>query len=329
MKIFTIKNHIRFSSEQIILFGLLKEIPNEPLHCYNFKNESRYKNLIDYCRINFTYVDNPNEADILVLPFRYILSSHHKFKNIHDSIFKYLNNLSISLKKPLLCFFNDDYNEIINITSNIILYRTGFYKSTQQKNERALPAFSPDYYRNYFINNKELSIGYCGHRKHGRNKYLSLLDKSKIKTNFILRDVTFKMNQDFWAPEISKKQARIDFFKNIEDNNFIFCYRGAGNFSYRFYEILMMGRIPILINTDCVFPFWDEVSQYNIGLIIDEEDIKENNTQIKEKLLIDLIEDYYLKNKDNLIEIQKNNRLIWENYYSPIGFLKNMRREHI
>jgi hypothetical protein len=100
---------------------------------------------------------------------------------------------------------------------------------------------------------------------------------------------------------------------NMENNIFTFCYRGAGNFSYRFYETLMMGRIPILINTDCVFPFWNEIKTKNIGLILDN-DIN----------FIENIKNYYEKNKNNLIDIQINNRKIWEKYYSPIGFLENI-----
>ena len=55
---------------------------------------------------------------------------------------------------------------------------------------------------------------------------------------------------------------------------FTFCYRGAGNFSYRFYETLMMGRIPILVNTDCVFPFEDKVDINSLGLVLNEKTLK-------------------------------------------------------
>ena len=47
----------------------------------------------------------------------------------------------------------------------------------------------------------------------------------------------------------------INSMKNLRDNCFNVCMRGAGNFSYRLYETMMMGRIPIIINSDQVFPF--------------------------------------------------------------------------
>jgi hypothetical protein len=91
-----------------------------------------------------------------------------------------------------------------------------------------------------------------------------------------------------------------------------------GNFSYRLYETFMMGRIPIFINTDCVLPYWDEIEKHNFGLMINEEDI------ISKKInLIETIKKYYNDNKDSLTDIQKNNRCLWEKYWSPYGFIEN------
>ena len=199
----------------------------------------------------------------------------------------------------------------ISHVNNIKIYRTSLNKSKKQKNEFALPAFSPDYFNNY-MKNPKLSIGYCGHKVHGRDYYLNILLNSKLSTDFILRD-------GFWAPGIDKLQARKDYIKNIEDNIFTFCYRGAGNFSYRFYDVMMMGRVPILIKTDSVYPFEDKYDLNSVGIVLDELDIKNKNLD-----LIEIINQYYEKNKDNLENIQKQNRDIWEKYYSCCGFLENI-----
>jgi len=298
MKIFTLQKHVIFSSEQIILFGLLDKLIKEQPHCYNFNGKSRYDGLINYCKFKFTYVDDCLNTDIIVLPY--------KFKGVNDKIYLYLNNLSQIHNKPLWCFYNDDDDSNYSITSNVTLFRTSFYNLTKLKNERSLIAFSPDYFKGNIIQQPILKIGYCGHILHGRKKYIEMLLKSDIKTDF-------KLRKGFWAPGINKQQARKEYFTNMENNIFTFCYRGAGNFSYRFYETLMMGRIPILINTDCVFPFWNEIKSKNIGLILDD-DIN----------FIENIKKYYEKNKNNLVNIQINNRKLWEKYYSPIGFLENI-----
>tara|TARA_Y100000591_G_C21848390_1_gene710054 strand:+ start:570 stop:1499 length:930 start_codon:yes stop_codon:yes gene_type:complete len=307
IKIYTIKQLVNFSSEQIILFGLLKNYNSlsiEP-HNFNFKNESRYNNVIETCKKLFNYVDNTNDCDIIVFPY--------KFKGINDNNFKILFNISNTIKKPLYIFFNDDYDKpIIPYNKYIKIYRTSFNKSTKLLNEFSLPAFSPDYFENIFLQSPELSIGYCGHKIHGRDHYLNLFLNSDLKTNFILRN-------GFWAPGINKLQARKEYIENIDNNLFTFCYRGAGNFSYRFYDVMMMGRIPILIKTDSVYPFEDKYDLNTIGIVLDELDIKNKNLDI-----VKIIKLYYEKNKDKLENIQKQNRKIWEKYYSCCGFLENI-----
>ena len=307
IKIYTLKNKINFSSEQIILFGLLENYNSltiEP-HNYNFKGETRYNNVIETCNKLFIYVDNIKDCDIIVFPY--------KFQGNNDNNFKILFSLSQNLKKPLYLFFNDDYDKpLLPDNEYLKIYRTSFNKSTKLNNEFSLPAFSPDYFNNNFLENSKLSIGYCGHKIHGRDQYLNLFLNSDIETNFILRN-------GFWAPGIDKLQARKEYIKNIDTNLFTFCYRGAGNFSYRFYDVMMMGRIPILIKTDSVYPFEDKYDLNAIGIVLEESDIKNKNLD-----LINIIKDYYETNKEKLYEIQQQNRKIWEKYYSCCGFLQNV-----
>ena len=178
IKIYTLYNQVNFTSEQIILFGLVDTLPIEPHHFYNHKNESRYKGMIDFCKKNINYVNTPEECDIIVLPY--------KFKNTTDHNYINLNTLSKELNKPLWCFYNDDNDKQFNISSNVILFRTSFYKITKLQNEYSMIAFSPDYFNDKFTNeftndiNIDLSIGYCGHLNNGRGKYLKTLYHSDI-----------------------------------------------------------------------------------------------------------------------------------------------------
>ena len=70
-KIYTLKDKVHFSSEMIILFGLLDTLPNEPQHCYNFKNVSRYGDVVNWCKTNIEYVNDIKIADVVVLPFKF------------------------------------------------------------------------------------------------------------------------------------------------------------------------------------------------------------------------------------------------------------------
>ena len=148
MKIYTDQTQINYSSEQIILFGLLNDLPQEQRHCYNHEGKSRYANLIEFCKRRFEYVNNIQECDVIVLPY--------KFKGAGDKLFKEFNIKSKQYCKPLWCFFNDDYDKPITLDDNITIFRTSFYKRAQLNNEKAMPAFSPDYYKGMILNNRNL-----------------------------------------------------------------------------------------------------------------------------------------------------------------------------
>jgi hypothetical protein len=59
------------------------------------------------------------------------------------------------------------------------------------------------------------------------------------------------------AQPTAKGQLRRQFLNNLTNNAYALCVRGTDNYSWRFYEALSLGRIPIVIDTDCVLP-WEE-----------------------------------------------------------------------
>ena len=51
------------------------------------------------------------------------------------------------------------------------------------------------------------------------------------------------------------------------------CARGRGNFSYRLYETLCSGRIPVFIDTDCVLPFEDVIDWRSLCVWVPEAEV--------------------------------------------------------
>jgi hypothetical protein len=49
-------------------------------------------------------------------------------------------------------------------------------------------------------------------------------------------------------------RMRQEYVQSVFDSDYSLCVRGAGNWSYRFFEALSAGRIPVLIDTDSVLP---------------------------------------------------------------------------
>lgn len=280
MKIYADRSKFQFCSELLILGGLLCEIPEQTP-----ENEGRFDGIKEICNSLFEYVNTPEEADVVVIPYKF-------------------NGTIPDIDKPILAFYNDDDSTTFDLPKNVTLYRTSLYASRKVYNEFALPTVSPDYFRGEYLHNPKLSVGYCGHLGHGRLAYLNMLYESSIKTDFILR-------KGFWAPGVDRLVARKEYFENISNNIFTLCHRGAGNFSYRFYETLMMGRIPVLIDTDCVFPI----------------DIKTTCVYCKPSdNVVNKIHEFY--STQDLLEVQKNNRLIWETKLSPWGWLRTLKNEH-
>ena len=92
------------------------------------------------------------------------------------------------------------------------------------------------------------------------------------------------------------------FNKNLETSEFTFCPRGNGNFSIRFYEALMSGRIPVVLNTDNELPFNKYINWNEVCVVSDNKD----------NLLQDIIQ--FHKNND-LIDIQKKCKKIFKKYF--------------
>jgi hypothetical protein len=218
--------------------------------------------------------------------------------------------------KKLIVFFNDDSDINLNYRNNIIIFRTSFYKSTQRMTEFALPAWSMDYgcFAPKQWNNIP-TIGFCGqvYPLEIRKMALDILEQSKnINCNFIRRN-------NFWGGWIHKgrekttgQQVRQEFLNNIQNSDYILCARGGGNFSYRLYETMMCGRIPVLINTDCVLPFDFLLEWKKLFIIVDQNEIGD---------IANIIIDYHKKmTNTDFIKKQKEMREVWESWLSPTGF---------
>ena len=113
------------------------------------------------------------------------------------------------------------------------------------------------------------SLGY--HWPHNDGIYLRKLAMShlnasrRVETSFIVRDAYFGGNLDL------KGRVRTEYIRNILDSDYVLCVRGNGNFSFRFFETMSLGRTPVLIDTDCVLPF-DFVHDYKSLCVIVPED---------------------------------------------------------
>lgn len=255
-------------------------------------NDSLYTKLYfsGSCFIKQTTLENCNYS---ILPFKF---------NDKDSRIYQICDTAKKYNKKVIAFYTDDNTDNFQLPENLILFRTSVTKNNIKKNERVMPALHPDHFSGFIDCYK--SLGFCGQNTQLRHKIFQALQQTNIKTDFIIR-------QGFWAPEINSKiKARKQYYQNLINNKFALCIRGSGNFSFRFYEALCFGRIPVLIDTDTVLPFSNKIdwSEHIISLKFEE-----------------------IQNLPNLLEQSKHdmqkNRNLWEKYFSIEGYTRNFYKD--
>jgi hypothetical protein len=89
---------------------------------------------------------------------------------------------------------------------------------------------------------------------------MQIMEKDpRIKTDFVGRGSVELQ------PGVGGNQ-RQEFLDNLLRNPYALCVRGADNYSWRLYEALSLGKIPVLIDTGCLLPMEDEIDWDNFIL---------------------------------------------------------------
>ena len=139
-----------------------------------------------------------------------------------------------------------------------------------------------------------------------RRKVLNLLSKSKeIQTNFHIR-------YSSGGQKINSRKYILEFWQNMLTSPYTLCVRGAGNYSARFYESLAMGRIPVLVNTDCILPLDNKINWKQHCVIINGRNVDN---------LAEILTDFHNNLSSNSFnELQKANRELWCSSLTFHGF---------
>ena len=78
------------------------------------------------------------------------------------------------------------------------------------------------------------------------------------------------------------RALRAEYIANMDSCTYAFAPKGDGNFSVRFFEALSLGKIPVVLDTQIVFPF-ENVIQYDDFVIkVSLENIDRIDTEIAE-----------------------------------------------
>lgn len=289
-------NDLKGVTESFFIIPFLKDAHYEQLNkTIPIHNEGIFASLFFNPPENIK-ITNLENCDYVVMPYKFNPQS-----NINDICEK-----AKTCNKQVIAFYNDDDSQSYNLPENLILFRTSTTSTTIQKQERIFPVITPDHTPSNLKLTDELEnkfIGFTGHAVGERQLIVEGFKQSYPFCNFIIRE-------GHWAPGVPRLQARREFYKNLLENQFTLCMRGRGNFSYRFYEALCFGRIPILIDTDIVLPFQNSID-WNKHII------KINSMEISK--IGSIIENSKYSPSDN--------RKLWCEYFSPEGYIQKIHLE--
>lgn len=144
--------------------------------------------------------------------------------------------------------------------------------------------------------------------------------RSDCLTNFLLRDAYFNglRTEAGLGTGSSFASSRAEYIDNLLQSDYTLCVKGDGNYSFRFYESLCVGRLPLFIDTDCVLPFEDEI-EYNELF----PRFALGNAEIVPSQLLKF---HASLSVDEFTERQRRCRDLWEESLSPHGFFSKLCR---
>ncbi len=229
-----------------------------------------------------------------------------------------------------------------------VVYRTSIFADRRTPCERAMAGHADDMLANRHgqvpVSTKQdtPSLGFCGQfgnfwlyllfalKRRGRNIEAMNLRRRIIKTLRGCDRITthFILRGRWWGGAIHKpdlqRRLRQEYLDNMLGTDYTLCVRGGGNYSYRFYETLSAGKIPLFVNTRCVLPFEDRIDWRKHCVIVDEREIDRAG---------EILADFHASvSTDRFQAMQLANRQLWEQWLSPLAFyrraLEEVCREH-
>ncbi|MBI87307.1 MAG: hypothetical protein CMG63_04420 [Candidatus Marinimicrobia bacterium] len=299
-------------------------------------------------------VSNVNIADVLLIPFEinyyfdnnlsYLLKKYNNnCKNLGIQAFGYISG-DFALEFPY--YSNITYFRMGGFKSKLNKNNKGFPAALSDYNKRkfgtekikirswsniptvgfcghATPSASTYFFQTIkiFAENVKRFINdpFCkNYEKYFQSAYhryqiLKNIEKTdKIFSNFIFRE----KYRDGAKTKKHREVSTYEYYDNIINVDYVVCLRGTGNFSIRLYETLMMGRIPIFIDTDCILPFYEHINWEKHILIVSWSD----RFQIP-----DILKEFHdgLGEQD-FKKIQIENRKLWLQKLQPRWILNNL-----
>lgn len=276
---------------------------------------------------------SPEDAQVVVYPHHY-RASEATARVAEDAR---------SRKVPCVFFKSADDATPVRLPYGII-YRDSIIADQITSSERALAAFADDllYEQGGGVELREKReapvVGFCGYVGTKLNRMVYWLSgRGQKARGLVLRHralrslrncrrlyCNFIERSQFWGGALSRfhrdvaKQVEVrrEYLENLFSSDYTLCLRGAGNFSYRFYEVLSAGRIPLFINTACVLPFASQIDWRRHCVWVEELDLERAG---------EILADFHARlGAEEFRQMQLANRKLWEDWLEPLSFYRRV-----
>ena len=210
---------------------------------------------------------------------------------LREELQRYLNSLDRKEKYFIVCTHDDAPSEVL--PPDTIVFGAG---GNSNRINTPVPLTSSDHKDTRDVI-RTIPISFVGSVTH--NIRVSLLNSMYQKPGVVI-------SADNWSPTITKDKQNL--FKNLaEQSIFSLCPRGYGATSYRLYESMQLGSIPVYVSDKHLLP-WKESIDWNSFCVVRTE-----------KQIVTLYDELINFKGSRVIEMQNKLQKIWNEYFSIEG----------
>tara|TARA_X000000950_G_scaffold289530_1_gene414919 strand:- start:49212 stop:50099 length:888 start_codon:yes stop_codon:yes gene_type:complete len=240
-------------------------ILNYPIHNKSIGIEGYFYNY---------YINEEINTELTYLPIQW---TNYLVKNKYGKDIEMLKSFINSLDFKNNKFFTItqyDGGPLVNLNNTIVFSCSGMFNTPKNNNLSYIniPLLTEKQTPN-FMSRKKIKVGYLGRNTHKIREELLKIYQHLDGYELI----------NYFGTSASKKDNKL-FRKLTSKSIFTLCPRGYGPTSFRLYESINLGSIPIYISDDFILPFQDKIDWDKLALLIKLEDIDSIHKKV-EKIL--------------------------------------------
>ncbi|MDD2273741.1 MAG: glycosyltransferase [Desulfuromonadaceae bacterium] len=256
----------------------------------------------------FVITESPDEADHFVFP--YMLDELIECAGV-EALGAWLCQLPYYKRAATKHLFMTFHDASQPFGMEALFFRASVKRSVRDARTHALPYPVEDFGgRTHFdperIVHDVSFVGFIGDYVSGlvRSRVAASLEQTTLLRAFVSVSGRF---HGFEEPDVRVKRREL-FIRSLADSWLAVCPRGAGVNSYRFFETLSMGRIPVLLSDDCQLPFEENIDYDRIIVKIPESSAEHSAELIARWLSSQTVE--------SLLDRCRLARNMWEQYFA-------------